>query len=338
MDSLKTGRAGHSRLGAILGLLAILGVFAAAVVALAELASEVTFAEVEAAVRATPASAIALGALFVTGSYLTLTLYDRLALAFLGKHLPYVHVAFASFSSYAFSNTIGFAPLTGGSIRYRLYTALGLDAVSIASLVGIITLTFSLGIVLASGLVLVIEPDMVARMLRLPTSSARTVGLLLIAAIAVYLLFAHRAHSGFRIRGRVIRLPGPGMSLAQIVVAVVELVFASIAFMLLLPEAVRPDWSVVAGAFVLAMGLGTLSHVPGGLGVFEATLVACLPGVPVDILLGRLVLFRLLYYVLPLIIAAAALTVRECTVGKRTVLGCPPGKEPPAESSRTGPV
>lgn len=320
MGSLKTGKTGPSRLATILSLVAILGVFAAAMVALAELAAEVTLAEVEAAVRATPASAIALGGLFVTGSYLTLTLYDRLALAFLGKSLPYVHVGFASFTSYAFSNTIGFAPLTGGSIRYRLYSALGLDAVAIASLVGIITLTFSLGIVLASGLVLVIEPDMVARLLRLPTGSARFAGWLLIGAIAVYLLFAHRARDGFSIRGRVIRLPGPGMSLAQIAVAVVELVFASIAFMLLLPEAVRPDWSVVAGAFVLAMGLGTLSHVPGGLGVFEATLVACLPGVPVDILLGRLVLFRLLYYVLPLLIAAALLTIRECAVGKRTVV------------------
>lgn len=320
MGSANSGTAGSSRLAAIVGIVAIIGVFVAALVALAELSAEVTFAEVETAFRATPPGAIALGALFVTGSYLTLTLYDRLALAFLGLRLPYVRVAFASFTSYAFSNTVGFAPLTGGSIRYRLYTAFGLDAVSIASLVGIITLTFSLGIVLASGLVLVIEPDMVARLLRLPTGSARFVGWLLVAAIGAYLLFALRARDGFSIRGRIVRLPGPAMSLAQIVVAVVELMFASVAFMMLLPPDVRPDWSVVAGAFVLAMGLGTLSHVPGGLGVFEATLVACLPGVPVDILLGRLVLFRLLYYVLPLTIAALLLTLRECANGKRTFL------------------
>ncbi|MGH2342063.1 lysylphosphatidylglycerol synthase domain-containing protein [Segnochrobactraceae bacterium EtOH-i3] len=334
MASQTTGRTRSSRLAAILGGLAILVVFAAAVVALVELAGEVTLAQVDAAIRATPLSAILLGALFVTGSYLTLTLYDRLALAFLGKNLPYRHVCFASFTSYAFSNTIGFAPLTGGSIRYRLYTALGLDAVAIASLVGIITLTFSLGIVLASGLVLVVEPDMVARILRLPTGSALVVGWLLIGAIALYLLFAHRAHMGFRIGGRMLRLPGPGMSLAQIAVAVVEMGFASVAFMMLLPPEARPDWSVVAGAFVLAMGLGSLSHVPGGLGVFEATLIACLPGLPVDLLLGRLVLFRLLYYVLPLVLAATLLAVRECAVGRRSMLaslrsGCP---KPPDES------
>ena len=114
---------------------AVVAVAALAFAALHGLLHEVHWRDVRHAFRAISLWQIA-GALALTiGSYVMLTLYDVLALRIIGRPLPYRTAALASFTSYTLSHNLGFALLTGGSARYRVYSAAGLDTADIVKVV-----------------------------------------------------------------------------------------------------------------------------------------------------------------------------------------------------------
>jgi uncharacterized membrane protein YbhN (UPF0104 family) len=92
-----------------------------------------------------PSSALCLAFILTILNYLTLTVYDTLALRYIRHALSYVKTAFASFTGYAFSNNIGFSMIAGASVRYRIYTSWGLTAIEIAQLIGFCSLTLWLG-------------------------------------------------------------------------------------------------------------------------------------------------------------------------------------------------
>ena len=95
--------------------------------------------------RAIPASRL-LGAVLLTcAGYGCLTLYDALGLRFAGARVAYPRLALISFMGYAIGHNVGLNTLSGGAIRYRAYSALGLSAKQIATVVALGTLTFSLG-------------------------------------------------------------------------------------------------------------------------------------------------------------------------------------------------
>src|SRR3546814_17636033 len=66
--------------------------------------------------RSISATQMLLAAGLAVASYFLLILYDALALRYVARRLPYSRIALASFVAYAFSNNIGFALLSGGSI------------------------------------------------------------------------------------------------------------------------------------------------------------------------------------------------------------------------------
>ena len=66
------------------------------------------------------------GALGLTAlSFLLLSVYDLMALSYIGVSLPYRSVARASFIGYAFSNIVGHSLFSGGAVRYRFYSKSG---------------------------------------------------------------------------------------------------------------------------------------------------------------------------------------------------------------------
>ena len=72
---------------------------------------------------------VAISALFVAGGYFTLTFYDLFALRTIGRpEVPYRIAALAGFTSYSVGHNIGASALTGGAVRYRIYSARGLSA------------------------------------------------------------------------------------------------------------------------------------------------------------------------------------------------------------------
>lgn len=286
-------------------------VFAMALFALNRLLADVRIGEVLAAfssiTRGPLLASIGLTAL----SYLTLTGYDALALKHLRLKVPYGHTALASFTSYAFSNNIGLALLTGGSVRYRIYSLEGLTAVDIAALTGISTLTFVLGALTALGIVLMIEPATLSSIDHLPLTMNQLIGLAMLSALAGYCIWVSLRQRAITVRGFRLRLPGAGLTLGQIAIAVTDIVFASAALYVLMPPELGVDFPTFAGIFVAALTLGILAHTPGGIGVFEAMILLALPDAPPDVILGRLILFRCVYYLLPLGVAAGLFALNE---------------------------
>ncbi|MGL4205732.1 MAG: bifunctional lysylphosphatidylglycerol flippase/synthetase MprF, partial [Aeromonadaceae bacterium] len=137
-----------------LGIGVSLVLFVLALMVLYHIDHQYHWHDVMAEVAQASTSTLVLAAFFTLFSYLLLTLYDYLAVRQVGADLPYGKVALTSFIAYTFSNTLGFALLTGTSVRYRFYSALGLSTGQVARVVFFCSVTFFLGLFLVGGLAL----------------------------------------------------------------------------------------------------------------------------------------------------------------------------------------
>ena len=288
-----------------------------AVTALRHMAHAVTLAHVVAALAAIPPSTLALAALLTAVSYLVLTGYDALALAHLGYRLPFGTIATASFTSFTMSHTLGLTALTGGSVRFRQYTRAGVCPKDVVLIVALCGWTFWLGIVLAAGVGLALDPGVAVAARVLPPALDRGAGFLLLGGAAGYLLFASLYRRELRLFGLRMMLPGVRLTLAQLVVGGLDLVAAAAALYVLLPAPGLPSFTVVVVIYAVAMIAGALSHAPGGLGVFETVVVLMLPHVAAGAVLAALLLFRLLYTLLPFVVGAALLVWTELDALRR---------------------
>lgn len=244
-------------------------------------------------------------------NYAALAGYDFIALAAIGRSLPRRRVAAVSFLSYAIANNVGFAMLTGASVRYRFYTRWGLTAHELSRVIVSYSVTFWLGLLALGGVSLAVWPlasnDIpVARLMR-PSGS-----LLAIASVA-YVGAAVWWKRTIRFGSLDLTLPAPHLAAAQLVVSIVEWGLAGAVFYVLLPEG-GATYPVVLAAFLAAQLLGLASHVPGGAGVFEGLIVVLLrPYWSAGQLLPSLVVYRTVYYLLPLVIALAGLVLDEAS-------------------------
>lgn len=297
---------------AIVGPVLSVGLFVGALAVLASILSEVKADDVVAAFTATPRSAVALSIAFTFCSYLALTGYDGLALRQIGAvGVPYSTAAIGSFTSYAISYTLGLPLLTAGTVRYRVYGAAGLTAPQIAALTLVCTLTFWLGMgaVLALGLIFV--PEAVAHVDRLPRTVNMAMGLGIIAVIVAYVAYVSSRRRVVTVEGWSLPLPGGRVTLTQIVLGVLDVAAGAAALFVLLPGEVPIPFVTFAVIYVLAAILGVASHAPGGIGVFEATMLVALPSIPRDQLLASILIYRVIYYFIPFALALATLGAYE---------------------------
>lgn len=269
------------------------------------------FREIQEALHALPMRRITAALLLTAASYLAMTLYDHLAIAYLRRSLPWGKVSFASFVSYVFSNNLGLSVVTGGSIRYRLYSSWGLAAEEVTRLVAFTTTTFWLGILSLGGILFLVHPPSLPTGLPLPLHSTRPIGVLFLGLVAAYLVAIAARRTPVRLRGWELPLPTPRQGGMQIAVGVVDWIVAgSVLFALLPPETGLSFWSALA-VYLLAQVVALISNVPGGLGVFETMVLALAPGLPKPALLGALLAYRAIYYLLPLATAALLLGIHE---------------------------
>jgi phosphatidylglycerol lysyltransferase len=276
------------------------------------------FREIWDAVHALPAHRIIAALLLTAASYLAMTLYDHLAIAYLRRSLPWGKISFASFVSYVFSNNLGLSVLTAGSIRYRLYSSWGLAAEEVTRLVAFTTATFWLGILALGGILFLVHPPTLMTGLPLPLHSTRPVGALFVGLVVAYLVTIATRRAPVRLRGWELPLPTLRQGGAQIFVGVVDwLVAGSVLFALLPPGTGLTFWNCLA-VYLLAQVVALISNVPGGLGVFETMVLALAPGLPKPALLGALLAYRAIYYLLPLASAALLLGIHE--LGQRHTL------------------
>jgi len=260
----------------------------------------------KAAIAGTSGDQIMLSFAFAALSYLALTGYDGLALRHLGIRIPYRLTALASFASYALSFTLGFPLVTGGAVRYWIYGPAGLSAGKVASLTVVAGITFWLGMGLVVGAGFLSASDPIADIDHFHPLANRLIGLGVIGALIVYLAWVSR----MRWRDAAVlgefKLPGPWLTLGQMALGVIDICSAAAALYVLLPQDHRLGFPTFATLYSFASMLGIASHAPGGIGVFDATILQGVGGSQ-DAVLASLLLFRGVYYVVPFIAAMAML-------------------------------
>src|ERR1700712_4627043 len=257
---------------------------------------------------------IALAALCVIGAFCTLTLYDFFALRTIGKmHVPYRIAALSSFTSYTIGHNIGATVFTGGAIRFRIYSDYGLTAIDVAKICFISGLTFWLGNLFVLGFGMAWHPWAASAMDLLPPSINRLIALGCLAGIATYLvwIFTGKGRRQLGQHGWKVVLPSARLTLVQIGIGVADLGFCALAFYLLMPVYPDIDFVSVAVVFILATLLGFASHAPGSLGVFDAAMLVALPQFGREQLVATLLLYRILYFLIPFVIAVGIMGARE---------------------------
>ena len=259
-----------------------------------------------------PHSHLALALLLTVVAYAVLPGYDAIALAYVDHPLPVRRIAFGSFIAYALSHSLGFPLLSGGPVRYRFWSAWGLSTSEIAQAISFAGATFIIGMVAVAGFVFILEPTSTIQLLRLPFSTLKPLGALCLLLIACYLVLSATRYKTFRFFEWEFPVPSTRLALAQLLVAVVDWTAAAAVLYVLLPPGYRLSFLPVLGVFLLAQFAGILSHVPGGLGVFEAIVVLLLkPYVPAASIVGSLLAYRAIYYLFPLVVALAFLIAFE---------------------------
>jgi phosphatidylglycerol lysyltransferase len=237
-------------------------------------------------------------------SYLTLTGYEILGLMMIKAKLRYRTAALASFISYAFSNNVGLTLITGGSIRYRIYAARGISAVDIAYITAFCTFSFGLGAVFIISLAALLEPAVIGRALHVPDTVALWGAILAMVGLSGYLAAGAFLTGTIKFRQWEFRLPKVQYTVAQIILAICDLTLAAGVLYTLLPAGTRPPFDLYLAVYVVAILVGAVSHVPGGIGVFESLMIFMLPEVHKAPLLGSILAYRCVYFILPLAFAA----------------------------------
>jgi len=270
--------------------------------------------------REFPVHQVGFAFLLTVLSYLIMTGYDTLALRYIQKPLPYSKTAFASFVGYSFSNNIGLSMLAGGSVRFRLYSAWGLSVIDITKVVLFCTATLWLGFLTLSGVIFLIEPLAIPRALHLPFSSVQTLGVIALVPVGSFFFVSLLRKRSLTIRDWEFTIPSFKLLSAQITVALFDWFIAGCVLYVLLPVSPNLSFLGVLGVFLLGQLTGMASQIPGGLGVFETVTILLLsPTLPASELLGSLLVYRGMYYILPLLIAAILLGAQEMLQKKEGV-------------------
>jgi phosphatidylglycerol lysyltransferase len=283
--------------------------FVAALAVLRRELHAVTFREIKSDVLATPAPQLGVALLLTALNYVILTGYDFLAFAYIGRRLSWPRIVLTSFLAYAIANNVGFAMLSGASIRYRFYTRWGVSAAELSRIVIAYATTFWLGLLLLGGLSVAASP--LPEALALPRDVAVLLGVALACLSIGYVVLPFVRRAPVRVRNLELVLPSAPVAAAQLLISVIDwTVAAGVLYALLPPSGL--SFLGLLGAFVAAQLLGLASHVPGGVGVFEGTILLALRRfLASEAVLPALVVYRVVYYLIPLTVALVALVRDE---------------------------
>ena len=293
-------------------LLPFLGIalFSVSVFVLVSELRRYTLSDIFAKVGEIPASRFVLAIFLTFLTYLNLTFYDLIASRRAGAKLKLSSTALASFVGYTFSKNIGFTFLSGTSVRFRLYGKWGVSGGKILAIIILNYLTFWLGFFALSGILFIVWPPVLQKAVTVPFGSLKVIGVVCVGLYVLYFLLVSLRQRPFRIKGRSFTLPGRSFTLVQTGISVLDWLLSAGVLFMLLPAGT--GYFEVLGVFLLSQFAGLSSQVPGGLGVFEAlTIVILSPAYQADALMATLILYRIVFYVAPFLIALVVFGVNE---------------------------
>ena len=318
-------RVSWNRIGIAISILIVV----IAVAILAQLLRDIELDKVVAALRAKSAQDILIAGVFVAIAYIALTFYDLFALRTIGRDaVPYRVAAFTGFTSYTIGHNLGATVLTAGAIRLRIYSAWGLGIIDIAKIAFVTGLTFWLGNAFVLGCGMAYAPGAASAVNQLPRWINRAIGVSGLLIILAYLLWLRPRPRSIGWSSWRIVLPNPRSTLVQIGIGVLDLSAGAIAMYFLLPAYPAVDFITLLVVFVTAILFGFASHAPSSLGVIEVAMLVGLPQFAKEELLASLLIFRFLYFILPLSLAAVLLGSRELRLIARSAAELDTGDGP----------
>ncbi len=259
----------------------------------------------------TPISIIGLGVALTIINYLTLSGYDILALKYLQKKLPIRQVMLASIIGFSVSNNTGHALVAGPSVRYRFYKNWGLSVVDLMRLSVFNSFMYLLGALTLAPIAYFLLPHQD----KLQSTMHHVIQVVMFSAIVGVVLYwslIFLRRKPFDIKGVSIAMPGPMMTLAQTMVAGLDLILASLVLYVFLQHTADISFTTFLVVFLVAQAVGLYSQVPGGVGVFEGVFMYMVGDTVAshDLFVG-LILFRIIYYFIPLLLAGASMLAFE---------------------------
>ena len=266
------------------------------------------FAELVQSVRAVPASSLLAAICWAAASYACLTANDWLAVRFAGRPLPYRQTALTSFVALSFGHNIGFAALSSGAIRYRFYSKAGLGMAEVGKVIVFCGCTIFLGMFILGIAGLVSRPDLAEQMTGIAKGEVRAIGIVLTVVPCTYLAASILLRRPIHFYGRSFEMPSPRLVVGQIVVGTVNFLFVAACLDATVSAIADVHYFEVLSAFILANTATIVTHTPGGLGVIETVVLLVLERPD---LIGAVLLFRFIYFLLPLCLGAILFAVAE---------------------------
>jgi len=284
--------------------------------------SRYDFDELMASIAAVPLGRLAIAVAWAAASYTCLGVNDWLALFYARHPLRYRTAALTSFVALGLGHSIGFAALSSGAIRYRFYSRLGLGAEELAKIVVFCGSTIMLGMMILGVLAIFMRPDLAQRLTQLSGGEVFAIGGALALIPAAYLLLAIFVRRRFHLYRWSIEVPRPSLAIAQMGVGTLNFICVAACLYTVASAVADVSYFDVLAAFVLANTATMITHAPGGLGVIETVVMLVLRRPE---LIGAVLVFRFVYFLLPLSLAATLFVVTEALWRRASRGGKRPG-------------
>lgn len=293
-----------------LGPIASGTLFILAIVVLWHIVSGMDYAKLKAAFLSAGYEHIGFALLFTLISYCLLTCYDALALWQLRIKLPYRITALASFTSYAISFTLGFPLLTAGTVRYWIYSGRGIRPSVIASLTVIAGFTFWIGMGTVLAWCVLRKAVALSNLVYTQLDFIYAAGYSALVVVVGYFIWVSLKRRSIRVKNWQLELPGFRVSLGQMTIGAADTCAGAAVLYMLMPG-IDLGFETFLAVYVFAVMVGMFSNIPGAAGVFETIILLALSRYPREQVFGALVLYRIIYYLLPFVLALAVLGAYE---------------------------
>ncbi len=293
-----------------------------ALTVLHELSSHVKWADVQADISETSWRVMFYALCWTAVSFFSLSLYDVFAVQSVADgEVPLPVAGMAGASGYAVSNCLGFSYITGTAIRYRIYASLGLDLSRVAGVIATSWVAFWTGLVLVLGLLLTFHPDGISNALPISATVETAIGLGLLGALIAVFVWLSTGGRRLEVLGIGFQLPGGKLASCLTLAAIGDLAGASMVLYVLMPDDLGVGYPYFFTIFIAAIAVGIVSHAPGGIGVFEATLIAGLGASGRSDVIAALLLYRVVYTFLPFAIASLSIAVASALTQRHRIIG-----------------
>ncbi len=265
----------------------------------------ISLADVLAQMRAVPLHTLFMAALCAVAAFTILALYEAVVVRYVKDDIGRAKPMITALIAFPLGHAVGQAMLSGGAIRYRMYSPAGFTAMEVGATVLMCNLAYGLAVGLALDLSLVLAADRLAPLFRVSSGLLVLLGCIGLAKDVGYALLVIFRRAPVRFRGWSFNLPTPAMTALQYVVGVSDVVLISSVLYLLLPDSIQLGYLPFVAVYLASVLVGILSHVPAGLGVIESVLLLLLPDVPPEQLLASVLMYRVIVEIIPLLIALA---------------------------------